>query len=149
MLRHPTPARAIVCDLSIAHVADSGERVWIPATFRFEPSDPFAVTLIIQVSDDHSVEWIFARQLLADGARRAVGEGDVHIRPAFHAGERVLVLTLSSPSGHATLELPQERVEKFVRQTYEAVPAELESAAIDWEAELGALLRPGHGVGEA
>ncbi len=141
MLRHSsTPSGTITCDLSIACVVENGERVSIPAALNFDPADPMAITLAMWVAENQLVEWTFARQLLADGAHRPTGAGDVRVHPASHGGCRLLGLCLSSPDGHADLELPASRVGTFVRETYAAVPAEMEGDLIDWEAELGSLL---------
>jgi hypothetical protein len=143
MLNHnSTHSGSIACDLSIACVVENGERVSIRAVLRYDPADPMAITLAMWVGDDQVVDWTFARQLLADGAHGPVGAGDVRVRPSSHAGRRVLDLSLSSPAGHADLELPAARVATFVRQTYAAVPAATEADLIDWDAELGPLFRP-------
>jgi hypothetical protein len=93
------------------------------------------------VGEDHLVEWTFARDLLADGAHRPTGAGDVRVYPAPDGGRRVLGLCLSNPDGHAEFELPASKVGEFIRDTYAAVPAEREGDLIDWEAELGSLFR--------
>jgi hypothetical protein len=143
MTRRETDPGTIACDFSAAYIADDGQRVLIPATLRFDVTDPVAVIMSLRVAPDRVIEWTFARQLFADGARRSTGFGDVRIRPAFHGGQRVLAVSLSSPTGHADLELPRSRVGTFVGQTYAAVPAVKESDFIDWDAEFGKLLHPG------
>jgi hypothetical protein len=143
MARHESiPFDTILCELSAIFVAENGERVPLPALLRYDPVDPMAVTLVMWVAPDRMVEWTFARQLLADGAHQATGEGDVRIRPAFHGGRRVLGICLSSPAGHADLELPHSRVGTFIRNTYAAVPGGMEGDIIDWDTEFGTLLGP-------
>jgi hypothetical protein len=122
-------------------VVENGERVSIPAALRFDPADPMAVTLVMWLADDHVVEWTFARDLLSDGAHRPTGAGDVRVVPESHGGRRVLGLSLSSPDGHADLELPASRVGTFIRETYAAVPVDMESDVINWDAELDMLFR--------
>lgn len=146
MLRHNSaPSATISCELSVACVVENGERVPIPASLCYDPADPMAVTLTMWVAESQAVEWTFARQLLADGAHGPTGAGDVQVHPAFLGGRRVLGLCLSNPDGHADLELPASRVGTFVRETYAAVPAEIEGDLIDWDAEFGSLL--GHSPG--
>jgi hypothetical protein len=116
----------------------------VPLTglLRFDSADPIAISLVIRVANGQTAEWTFARDLLVAGSDRPAGVGDVRIRPPQGARRRVLTLTLTSPDGEVELELPSQRVDAFMRQTYAAVPSEVEADLIDWSSELESLLGP-------
>ncbi|WP_243407948.1 SsgA family sporulation/cell division regulator [Frankia canadensis] len=105
-------------------------------TFGFDAADPIAVTLTVGATGAESIVWRFARRLLADGARRPVGLGDVRVRPIVLRGQPALALCLSSPSGTAEFELPARDVAAFLWRTYAMVAADAESGLIDWSSEL-------------
>jgi Streptomyces sporulation and cell division protein, SsgA len=143
MLRHSlTPAPVVSRNVAVAYVADTGARVSMAGTLRFDPADPFAVTLTLRPGSG-PVAWTFARDLLAEGVEGPAGLGDVRIRPAIHEGRQVVAVALCSPSGHADLELPRSKVTAFLGPTYQVVPAGTESDGIRWDAELRTLLRAG------
>jgi Streptomyces sporulation and cell division protein, SsgA len=66
----------------------------------------------------------------------------VRIRPTVYKRRPVVAVALSSPSGHADIELPQGKVTTFLGHAHLAVPAGTESNHINWAAELNTLLRP-------
>lgn len=134
--RRPPVADSFERGMSAFLVQSDGARVPFPAVLRFDKADPFAVSLKLRTTDVRTVTWTFARQLLADGARRPTGVGAVEVRPAFHDASRVLVLSLTSASGRAQVELPHEPVTAFLNDTYAAVPSGAESDFVDWNAEL-------------
>ncbi|THJ45331.1 SsgA family sporulation/cell division regulator [Candidatus Frankia alpina] len=141
MLRYSsTPAHVVVRDLSADFVTEDGARASVAGTLRYDPADPFAVELILRPGRE-SITWIFARTLLAEGTQGPTGTGDVRIRPTRSEGRAVVTVSLSSPSGHADLELPRSIVTRFLAEIEEKVPAGRESEGIDWNTELRTLLR--------
>ena len=144
--------------------AELGLRLVIPqqtivplvASMYYSGSDPYAVRMAFHVGTDESVEWIFARDLLAAGIESRQGEGDVQVWPSPAScaesddsgamrhpemGEKVLNIELSSPFGQAHFEAPAEAMSAFLQRTYQIVPAGRENRYIDIEAELNDLLR--------
>ncbi|CAJ65117.1 MULTISPECIES: SsgA family sporulation/cell division regulator [Frankia] len=108
----------------------------VRAVFGYDPADPIAVTLTLGgVIGTGPVVWRFARRLLADGARRPVGLGDVRVRPIVLRGQPALALCLCGTSGTAELELPAREVAAFLWRTYAMVSADAEAATIDWAGE--------------
>lgn len=106
----------------------------------YEPSDPYAVALIVR-DDTHGVEqeWIFGRDLLTDGLARQLEPryGDVRI---WRCTPGQVHITLDSPEGTAELHAAAEIVGKFLTLTYTAVPLEHEMQHIDIDRELAAIL---------
>lgn len=134
---------SITAEFALRLVVPGGAPVPVTASVRYDPADPYAVSIGFRTGADEVVEWTFARQLLSDGVRRPTGEGDVQVWPAAQSGGRVVCLALSSPSGHALFEMPRPDVLAFLRRTYATVPLGGEGDAIDLDAELALLLWSG------
>lgn len=142
MSPRPTPSRSVSTDLDIDLIVTGGGTVPVLASMRYDSTDPYAVHIGFCTGDDDSdvVEWTFARQLLADGVTRPVGEGDVQVGPSPGAGRAVVALSLSSPSGQARFELPLGDLVQFLTRTYTVVPTGTEGEHVDLDAELALLL---------
>lgn len=87
---------------------------------RYDTRDPYAVVAAFRTGKAGWVEWVFARDLLADGLIAMAGEGDVRIRPSADDPE-VVVVELSSPSGHAVFEASAQEFADFLDRTYDVV----------------------------
>lgn len=132
-----------------------GDSVWpVDARVSYSAADPYAVSLTFMTSDEpgEGICWTFARQLLTDGITRSVGDGDVQVHPRSIAdpeasvdadveGPRsVVVLSMSSPNGSATFEASMHDVVEFLADTYAVVPTGTESAHVDVDAAIAAIL---------
>jgi hypothetical protein len=116
-------------------LGDAGPERSIDAELCYDSRNPYAVS--ITFSGPHrTVEWTFARDLLADGMLAPSGVGDVHVRPGVGTD---LVLDLYSPAGAATLCAHIADIAEFVITTYELVPSGHEELGIDFDAELAKL----------
>jgi hypothetical protein len=89
---------------------------------------------------DGTVRWSFSRELLTEGVEQATGVGDVRIIPMGGAHGRVVRIVLSSPDGAATLEAPLSEMVEFLAATYDSVPTGAESALLDVDSLVAALL---------
>jgi hypothetical protein len=108
------------------------DRHAVALTLRYRPGDPLAVHLVFPPYASRNgspVTWTFARDLLAAGAEKASGPGDVRIWPTG----RSILARLRAPGGTALLELVHADVERFLRATFGLVPAggELTGADLD------------------
>jgi hypothetical protein len=115
----------------------------VRAGLSYDAADPYAVTVAFHTGNGPAgevVDWTFARQLLTDGVTAPVGQGDVQVWPSSDAGEPVVCLSLSSPSGKALFEVPVPELVEFLTMTYAAVPTGSESDHVDVDAELALLL---------
>ncbi|MER6764525.1 SsgA family sporulation/cell division regulator [Amycolatopsis sp. NPDC000673] len=109
------------------------------ATLRYETSDPYAIFMEFDtVEAPRSIQWIFARSLLASGLHSPAGLGDIRIRPSEENPKAVLV-ELDSPAGYAVLRAPVSGVREFLDRTYEVVPWGSESLWADFDLELARL----------
>jgi len=139
----------VSAELGLRLVAAEQTIVPLVASLFYRGSDPYAIRIAFHVGADEPVEWIFARELLADGMTTPVGDGDVQIWPSsptagpdgeIRGALTVLNVKLSSPFGEAHFEAPAEAIINFLDRTYSIVRMGQESGAIDIDAELNDLL---------
>lgn len=132
---HVTLRSAAVFDLLAPHTL----AVPVQVELRFDTRDPFAVVTAFRTGRAGWVEWVFARDLLADGLLGDAGEGDVRIHPANDDPE-VVVLELTSPSGHAVFEASAQRLAEFLDTTYDVVLPGQETTWMDVDDALGQMI---------
>jgi Streptomyces sporulation and cell division protein, SsgA len=130
----------VSAELGLSLVVPEHGAVPLVASLDYCADDPYAVKMAFHVGTDEPVEWIFARELLADGLAAAAGEGDVQVWPDESDEGDILNITLSSPFGEAHFEAPLSATAEFLRSTYGIIPAGSESGHIDLDSELDDLL---------
>jgi hypothetical protein len=132
----------VTTELELHLVVPGGPSLPVLASLRYASDDPWAVSVAFHTGGegDGTVEWMFARQLLTDGIRAAVGEGDVRVWPSAKSGVQLVNLAMASPSGSALFEIDRNGLVEFLQQTYLAVPTGSEEEAVDLDAELAVLL---------
>lgn len=113
---HVTLRSTAVFDL----LAPQTPAVPVKVELRYDTHDPYAVIAAFRTGRTGWVEWVFARDLLADGLLAEAGDGDVRIRPSADDPESVVV-ELTSPSGHAMFETSAQELADFLDRTYDAV----------------------------
>jgi hypothetical protein len=113
----------------------------LTAALRYDSEDPLAIRLLFSAEaslDGAEVTWAFSRDLLHAGLLATAGEGDVLVSPH---GEGRTVIELLSEQGVAVLEFATSDLRRFLRCSYDAVPAGREHEHLDLETGLEALLR--------
>jgi hypothetical protein len=139
----------VSAELGLRLVASEQAVVPLVASLHYSGSDPYAIRMAFHVGTEEPVEWIFARDLLADGLMTPEGDGDVQIWPSSPVVDAdggvqgplsVLNVKLSSPFGEAHFEAPAEAIANFLDKTYRIVRMGKESEVIDIDAELNGLL---------
>ena len=133
--------RTITTPLSLTVSTGTGEAE-LDAELRYDPADPFAVSLAIGVDCGEPVVWTFARELLSAGVNTPSGEGDITVEPDVTEGfgaERALRITLATDC-MATMLASTDRVVEFLVETYAVVPTGAELDRVDFDAEIAALL---------
>lgn len=104
---------------------ESGHTV---ATLSYEQAEPYAVTMRVDEAVG-PVEWVFARELLADAlACGQAGLGDVQVT----ARGDLVVLGVSTPDGTGTAVFRRIDVAAFVAVAHRIVAPGAESALLDW-----------------
>lgn len=130
----------ISAELGLSLVVPEHGAVPLMASLCYTADDPYAIRMAFHVGTDEPVEWIFSRELLAEGMGGPAGEGDVHVWPGTDHGLGVLNVALSSPFGHAHFEAPMTAIAEFLDRTFAVIPAGEESAFINIDDELDELL---------
>ena len=139
----------VSAELGLRLVATEQAVVPLVASLHYSGSDPYAIRMAFHVGTEDPVEWIFARDLLADGLVSPGGDGDVQIWPSGPSAAAdgraqnplcVLNIKLSSPFGEAHFEAPAAAIGNFLDRTFRIVPMGRESEVIDIDAELNGLL---------
>ncbi|GAA3554317.1 SsgA family sporulation/cell division regulator [Amycolatopsis ultiminotia] len=102
----------------------------VPARLLYEQADPWAVTLVLDCAERER-EWLFSRDLLAEGMLFVAGEGDVRVVPD---GDRVWV-ELDVPAGRAELAFGRAELEKALDAVEGLVPSGAEAEFFDWDRE--------------
>lgn len=113
----------------------------VRARWSYRADQPYTVTVAFQTDRDRWVEWVFSRELLADGLSDAAGVGDVRFRPIEERGLHMLAVEIESPEGYALLELDHGAVTDFLDATEELVPLGRESEHFDVDALIEELTR--------
>ena len=122
----------------------------VAVEMQYDQTDPYAVMVSFKTGGDsqsETVSWTFARDLLADGMKGPVGEGDVQVSPAAGMAPQTVpgsvLLVLSSPSGRADFQVDRVGLETFLGMSYGAVPRGDEGlhSGLDDEIELLFLTR--------
>ena len=128
----PAPGVTRSIRATVPFVSGEIQPVELDGDLVFDPADPYAVHLEVGRSDGQAVTWTFARELLAEGIYDPCGNGDVVVWPCLGTqGEAVVIIELRSPNGMAMLQTPSRAVQRFMTQTYAAVPEGSESAQIN------------------
>ncbi|GHK03953.1 SsgA family sporulation/cell division regulator [Streptomyces sp. NPDC003753] len=142
-MRHPLPGtedeRSVVHRTEmIVSVADEPP-IPLPAELRYDMSDPYAVRLSLGAPGVPSVDWVFARSLLADGVRRSAGIGEVVVIPPHRCHPDTLRILLRTRTGAAVLEAGIRAVTAFLRRADTMVPPGTEHRHIDLDGVVARL----------
>lgn len=113
--------------------------VSVAVELTYTSRDPFAVQASFKTGQDTTVDWVFARDLLADGLVDSAGTGDVRVQP-MSEDPGTIELELTSPSGHALFTTAAATLSDFLQATYDAVPPAAEYSWLDFDAALADLL---------
>ncbi|MFD7436113.1 SsgA family sporulation/cell division regulator [Streptomyces sp. NPDC059861] len=134
--------RTTEIDLPVQLVRSFTESVPVRMRLHYAAHDPYALTATFGAADGSgSVEWVFSRDVIAEGLTRHAGQGDVRVWPAaIGPGRDVVYIALDSPAGSALLEAPLLDMKSFLSRTRSMVPLGAESEQFDMDAELAHLL---------
>ncbi|WP_225823516.1 SsgA family sporulation/cell division regulator [Streptomyces naphthomycinicus] len=103
----------------------------LPAELRYSATDPYAVCLSVGAPSALSVDWVFARSLLAQGLHGPAGSGDVVVYPRRRHHPDALRILLRTRTGKAVLEVASAPVVAFLHRTDALVPPGTEHHHID------------------
>lgn len=114
-------------------------RLPVTVMLRYSSRDPYAVVLVFS-DEDRSKQWVVDRGLLYQGLHSAdpVGLSDVHVWRS--EPRRSVWLRLSNGPEDCLIEFVYYDVSRFLRRSYALVRAGDESAYLDVDACIEALL---------
>jgi hypothetical protein len=123
-------------------IAPNGVTLPVEACFRYDPKDPYAITVVFQAetTDGSLACWVFGRELLAAGLDKSAGLGDVRLKPRWRPWGRVVMFSLSAPDGQARLKARRRVLARLLEQAYSLVPRGEESDHLDIDGCIAKLL---------
>lgn len=138
-MSHPLVAD-VALDVRLECLDETGRGHHLQSVMAYHRQDPFAINMTF-LTPDESLTWTFGRDLLIEGLRRTTGDGDVCIAPAVSpTGQRVVLITLSSPDGRLILQARQSQIAEFVDRSLAVVPLGEEVHNLDIDALVSQLL---------
>lgn len=123
----------VICICEAALLIDDTQYLPVSLAFHYAPQEPYTVRMLVSPDGAPQAEWVFARDLLAEGLTRPAGLGDVqvwpapHLRGLFAASRDSVHIWLSEPEGDATLAIPTGILQSFLEHTYIQVAPGTES----------------------
>lgn len=132
---------SVVRELAVEVLSRVESAFQVQMTLRYDTADPFAVQAVFGNTDGDDVPWVFARELLMVGLDRPAGEGDVRAWPCREGDGDAVRIALTSPDGHAVLELRAGELRSFLDLTFRLCPWGDESRPLDLDGMLEDLLR--------
>ncbi|MFI7354003.1 SsgA family sporulation/cell division regulator [Streptomyces avidinii] len=122
-------------DTISTHLAVAGSLLPVRTRAVYDTSDPYAVRFDFMLDGCPPIHWHFERDMLAEGVRRPVGEGDVSLRPRWAGGRETLVMELWGDTrvGYesAVLITDSGQVSDFLEESYRLVARGAESWDVD------------------
>lgn len=128
----------VEAETTLLLVVPKGPPLPLPATLRYDRSDPVAVHLLLGVDETEPVVWCVARDLLAAGLDEPAGVGDVRVWPTPDGG--FVAVALSSPEGRCLFQVRRSALVWFLNRTYRMVRRGAESEHLDVDTAIAALL---------
>ena len=139
-MKQKKTAQVVTENVELELVDPQGEAASIESDLVFDPSDPYAVTMVFRTVVQE-VPWTFGRELLVAGRFEPTGDGDVHVWPCVSPDGRVVVIIeLCSHEGGVLVQADSRSVDVFIAEMLKSVPEGLESAYINFDDELAQLL---------
>ena len=126
-------------DLMLTCTDQWGREVDVPTTLSYRREDPYALTLAFHANGG-DVTWIVSRTLVLQGLATPVGDGDVRVRPGRGGVQPTAILEFTSPDGSLVARARTQELQAFLARTFAVVPVGSESAHVDIDGLLTALL---------
>jgi hypothetical protein len=140
VIRHNTTPTLVSQVLLLELVDPSGAVAPLETELSYDPADPLAVSAIFSTVAGR-VRWTFGRDLLIEGLLEPVGDGDVHVWPCVdNDGNSVVIIELCSPDGEALVQGRTADITAFVERMTRSVAPGAESALLDVDAAIAAIL---------
>ena len=140
VIKHNTTPTLVSQVLLLELVDPSGAVAPLETELSYDPADPLAVSATFSTVAGR-VRWTFGRDLLIEGLVEPVGDGDVHVWPCIdNDGNSVVIIELCSPDGEALVQGRTADITAFVERMTSSVAPGAESALLDVDAAIAAIL---------
>jgi hypothetical protein len=116
-----------------------GQPAPVVTRWTYAADDPFAVVLGVRARGDRFVEWLVARDLVAESLRAPAGCGDIRMSPQHVQGYDIVEIEIRSGDGRAVLEVDRDLLRGFVEASTELVALGDESGRMDLDGEIARL----------
>jgi hypothetical protein len=113
-----------------------GQAAPVLTRWTYTAADPFAVALSVLTSNDRWVDWLVAREVVADSLVVPAGEGDIRMSPREVQGYDIVEIEIRSTGGRAVLEVDRDLLRYFVDATTAVVAIGHESEWVDLDEEI-------------
>jgi Streptomyces sporulation and cell division protein, SsgA len=124
-------SRVLTQDLTLQCIDPWGRPLDLPASFGYDPADPWAVWITFRSPNDE-VRWAVGRDLLLQGLTDPAGEGDIRLWPSIDEdGRAAVVMELCSPAGQLVAQLRTSELYRFLTRSLAAVPRGTEWIDLD------------------
>ncbi|WP_242665201.1 MULTISPECIES: SsgA family sporulation/cell division regulator [unclassified Nocardioides] len=124
-------SRALSQEVVLQCLDAYGRSLDLPASFGYDPSDPWAVWITFRGPRDE-VRWAVGRDLLLQGMTDPAGEGDIQLWPSIDEnGRAAVVMELCSPDGRLVTQLLTNELYRFLTRTLAVVPLGTERIDLD------------------
>ncbi|MER6163020.1 SsgA family sporulation/cell division regulator [Streptomyces violaceorubidus] len=116
---------------------DTADRFPVLAHLGYEAADPFALTVVFSHDGRVLARWVLDREMLTEGLTRAVGVGDVRLRPKSRGMWDELRIELlgdhraDGDRHRAVVFVWTAAVESFLRETHSVVRPGRERVCVD------------------
>ncbi|MGW7070872.1 SsgA family sporulation/cell division regulator [Streptomyces sp. NPDC054855] len=134
------PLTSVKCTVAAQLGTQRNTSMPVPAELHYDLTDPCAVRLSLGAPLTSPVDWVFARELLAQGLHLSAGIGDVLVTPLGPHRARRVRITLRSATGSALVDIDAAEVDAFLQQSFALVPPGAESAHIDLDRAVAAAM---------
>src|SRR5687767_14483411 len=94
-----------------------GQPAPVVTRWTYSARDPLAVTLAVRTPSDRWVEWLVARDLVAEGLDADAGIGDIRFSPQVVQGYDIVEIEIRSTDGRAVMEVDRDLLRHFVDST--------------------------------
>jgi hypothetical protein len=116
-----------------------GQPAPVVTRWSYSASDPFAVTLAVRTRHDRWVEWLVARDLVAESLSGPTGYGDIRMSPQEVQGYDIVEIEIRSTDGRAVLEVDRDLLRQFVDATFDVVALGDESDRMDLDGAIAKI----------
>jgi hypothetical protein len=117
-----------------------GQPAPVVTRWTYDASDPFAVTFAVRTRKDRWVEWLIARDLVAEALSGPVGDGDIRMSPQVVQGYDIVEIEIRSADGRAVLEVDRDLLGTFIESTTELVAPGEELDRMNLDEEIAKIM---------